>query len=76
MYLTAESAHFKERSWKPHLQPLFISYWSPLAAREAGKCSLSRALAPNSREVPLLRRKGGWCVSIKQTLATLKKKYT
>lgn len=43
--LTAESAHFKS-SWKPHPQSLFISYWSSLTAKEAGKCSLSKATCP------------------------------
>lgn len=62
MSLTAESAPFKELSWKPHLQLLFIAHSSSLAAREAGKCSLTRLLAPIIKGgVSLLGKKKGTC---------------
>lgn len=57
MSLIAESAPFQELSWKPHLQLLFIAHSSSLAAREAGKCSLTRVLAPIIEGVSLLRKK-------------------
>lgn len=56
MSLITESAPFKALSWKPHLQLLFISHSSSLAAREAGRCILTRVLAPIIEGLSLLRK--------------------
>lgn len=56
MYLAAESAPFKELSWKPH-NFFLTSNWLFVSTGEAGKCSWGTLVSPHNTEILLEKKK-------------------